>query len=289
MNFVEKHSKLLAVALCLCASGPVLSTVRAYEVQPGWHSNGEVSYYIHDNHQRAKGLTEIDNATYYFDQSGEMQYGWQNVANQTYYFDNNGKAVTGKTEIQGTTYNFQQTGSLNQGWNADGSYYNEKGFKVASGWVNDEGSKYYFDENGNMVKGQWMDIDGARYYFDSEGKVATGEIAVDGNTFYTDDQGILNTGWANNNGSYVYYNDNGSKNTDSYKEIDGSLYAFDENGSLLTNTEKDWGGDQRHVRAYPRLRPRHCGQGPGKPHRDHPLRGDDAEILLRHGGGEPRR
>lgn len=239
MNFVEKHSKLLAVALCLCASGPVLSTVRAYEVQPGWHSNGEVSYYIHDNHQRAKGLTEIDNATYYFDQSGEMQYGWQNVSNQTYYFDNNGKAVTGKTEIQGTTYNFQQTGSLNQGWNADGSYYNEKGFKVASGWVNDEGSKYYFDENGNMVKGQWMDIDGSRYYFNADGKVATGEVDVDGTTYYTDDQGILNTGWADINGSYVYYNDNGSKNTDSYKEIDGSLYAFDENGSLLTNTEKD--------------------------------------------------
>ena len=66
MNFVEKHSKLLAVALCLCASGPVLSTVHAYEVQPGWHSNGEVSYYVFEDHQRAKGLTEIDNATYLY-------------------------------------------------------------------------------------------------------------------------------------------------------------------------------------------------------------------------------
>lgn len=29
MNFVEKHSKLLAITLCLCAAGPVISTVHA--------------------------------------------------------------------------------------------------------------------------------------------------------------------------------------------------------------------------------------------------------------------
>ena len=100
MNFVEKHSKLLAITLCLCAAGPVISTVHAYEVQPGWHTEGEVSYYVLDNHQKAKGLTQIDGTTYYFNQNGDMQYGWQNVDNKTYYFDNGGQAVTGKSEIQ---------------------------------------------------------------------------------------------------------------------------------------------------------------------------------------------
>lgn len=239
MNFVEKHSKLLAVALCLGTCGPILSTVHAYEVQPGWHSNGEVSYYVTDNHQRAKGLTTIDTDTYYFNQNGEMQVGWQNVNNQTFYFDNNGKAVTGKSEIQGTTYNFQQTGSLTQGWNDDGSYYNEKGFKVASSWIHDEGYKYYFDENGAPVKSSWMDIDGSRYYFDQDGHAATGEVDVDGTLWYTDDEGILRTGWQEKDGVRYFYNDNGSLNTDPFKDIDGVTYAFNEDGSLLTNTEKD--------------------------------------------------
>ena len=239
MNFVEKHSKLLAAALCLCASVPILSTVHAYEVQPGWHSDGDSSYYVLDNHQKAKGLTEIENDTYYFNQSGEMQTGWQNISNQTYYFDNDGKAVTGKTEIQGTTYNFPQKGSLNQGWGEDETYYNEKGFKTTSAWVNEEAGKYYLDENGNRVKNTWKEIDGSRYYFDADGRVVTGQFDVDGATYYTDDQGIFRTGWVDNGTGRVYYNADGSLNIDGLKEIDGVLYAFNSDGTLQTNTTVD--------------------------------------------------
>ena len=87
MNFIEKHSKLLAVALCLCASGPVLSTVHAYETQPGWHGEDADRYYVlESNRQRATGLTEIDGEVYYFNGQGEMQFGWQIVSIDTYYF-----------------------------------------------------------------------------------------------------------------------------------------------------------------------------------------------------------
>lgn len=236
MNFVEKHSKLLAVALCVCAAGPVISTVHAYEVQPGWHSNGEVSYYVLDNHKRATGLTEIENEKYYFNQNGELQYGWQNIDNETYYFDNNGQAVTGKSEIQGTTYNFQQTGSLDSGWNDDGTYHDEKGFKVANTWVNDEGYKYYFDENGESVKNTWKEIDGNRYYFDEEGRTAIGNVDVDGTTYYTDDQGIVKQGWQNENGATTYYNEDGSQYTDPVLTLEGTDYNFDDNGALVTDT-----------------------------------------------------
>ena len=239
MNFVEKHSKLLAVALCLCASGPVLSTVHAYEVQPGWHSNGEVSYYVFEDHQRAKGLTVIDGETYYFDQNGEMQRGWQNINNETYYFDNNGQAVTGKSEIQGTIYNFQANGALAQGWNEDGTYSNEKGFKVADTWVNEGENKFYVDENGQAVKDSWKEMDGGRYYFDGEGKAVVGEVAFDDSVYYTDDQGLVKTGWVDENGGRYFYNDNGTKNIDRYKTVDGATYAFNEDGSLMTNTVVD--------------------------------------------------
>ena len=127
MNFIEKHSKLLAVALCFCACGPVLSTVYAYETKPGWHGEGADRYYIlESNHQTATGLTEIEDELYYFNNAGEMQFGWQEISNETYYFEEDGTAATGKTNIQGTTYNFQSEGTLQHGWSEDGKSYYER-------------------------------------------------------------------------------------------------------------------------------------------------------------------
>ena len=239
MNFVEKHSKLLAAALCICASVPVLSTVHAYEVQPGWHSDGNSSYYVLDNHQKATGLTDIKGEMYLFSPNGEMQTGWQNVQNKTYFFDNDGKAVKGKTEIQGTTYNFQPTGSLYQGWNEDESYYNEKGFKTVNGWVTDETGRYFLDENGNRIKNDWKEIDGNKYYFGEDGKVAVGQVVVGDSTYYTDDQGVFNTGWVETGAGKVFYNEDGSLNTDTFKDIDGVKYAFNSDGFLIINGEVD--------------------------------------------------
>ena len=48
MNFIEKHSKILAVSLCLLTSGPIVSTMYAKEVQPGWHGEGADRYYVLD-------------------------------------------------------------------------------------------------------------------------------------------------------------------------------------------------------------------------------------------------
>lgn len=239
MNFVEKHSKLLAVALCLCAGGPILSTVHAYEVQPGWHTDGKTSYYVLDNHKRAKGLIEIDDAQYFFNVHGEMQHGWQNVENATYFFDNSGKAVTGKTEIQGTTYNFLSTGALASGWMEDGTFHNEKGFKVANQWVNDDSGKYYVNESGEPIKATWETIEGNDYYFDNQGRTAIGEVQSADGIFYSDDQGIVKTGFQPLEGATAYYNDNGAINMDNYKEIDEVTYAFNTDGTLLTNTERD--------------------------------------------------
>ena len=56
MNFIEKHSKILAVSLCLLTSGPIVSTMYAKEVQPGWHGEGADRYYVlKSNRQTATG------------------------------------------------------------------------------------------------------------------------------------------------------------------------------------------------------------------------------------------
>ena len=109
MNFIEKHSKILAVSLCLLTSGPIVSTMYAKEVQPGWHGEGADRYYIlESNRQTATGLTKIDTELYYFNSKGEMQFGWQNVSDQTYYFQADGTAATGTVTIHGSEYNFQK-------------------------------------------------------------------------------------------------------------------------------------------------------------------------------------
>ena len=240
MKFIEKHSKILAVALCLCASGPILSTVYAYETQPGWHGEDADRYYVlEDSRQRATGLTEIDDEVYYFNGQGEMQFGWQNISNKTYYFGLDGAAVSGEQTIQGTTYNFQQEGGLKQGWNEeDQCYYDEKGFKTTNAWIDQDGVRYYYDENGGRVTG-WQDIDGQRYYFDENGAMVIGQFEVDGQTYTTGDDGAFRTGWVEQDGVKNYYNADGTKVVNTVQDIDGSKYGFDESGNLILNSEKD--------------------------------------------------
>lgn len=240
MNFIEKHSKILAVSLCLLTSGPIVSTMYAKEVQPGWHGEGADRYYIlESNRQTATGLTKIDTQLYYFNSKGEMQFGWQTVSNQTYYFKKDGTAATGTVTIQGSEYNFQKEGILLHGWSEDGkSFYDEKGKKTSTNWVEDNGVKYYFDENGNCVTG-WQEIEGQKYYFGSDGKMATGQFDVDGTTYFTDSDGVFRTGWQVINGQDYYYAKNGEVTKNQILDIDGTKWAFDENGNLIKNAEKD--------------------------------------------------
>lgn len=240
MNFIEKHSKALAVALCVCACGPVLSTAYAYENQPGWHGEGADRYYVlESNRKEATGLTEIDGDLYYFNTKGEMQFGWQSVPNGIYYFEQDGTAATGETVIQGTSYNFQDEGQLLQGWDEDKtSYYDEKGYPVTASWVDDGGYKYYFNEDGSYVTG-WQEINGEKYYFAEDGKMSTGEVNTDGKTYYFQADGTYVTGWKEVGDSKYYHDECGKTVTDTSKEIDGKTYFFDETGKLITNTEKD--------------------------------------------------
>ena len=155
MNFIEKHSKILAVSLCLLTSGPIVSTMYAKEVQPGWHGEGADRYYVlKSNRQTATGLTKIDKELYYFNNKGEMQFGWQTVSDETYYFQQDGTAARGSVTIQGSEYNFQKEGVLLHGWSNDGkSYYDEKGNKTSTNWVEEKDSKFFFVVDGNCVSG----------------------------------------------------------------------------------------------------------------------------------------
>lgn len=42
MNFIEKHSKILAVSLCLLTSGPIVSTMYGQRSSTGWHGEAQI-------------------------------------------------------------------------------------------------------------------------------------------------------------------------------------------------------------------------------------------------------
>ena len=71
MNLLEKHGRKIALALCFATCIPVISTVYAYEAQPGWHGEGADRYYVLEStREQAVGWLHLDDGTYYFDDNG---------------------------------------------------------------------------------------------------------------------------------------------------------------------------------------------------------------------------
>ncbi len=231
MNFIEKNGKKIAMALCFATCVPVISTVYAYEAQPGWHGEGADRYYVLEStREQATGWLHLDEGTYYFDENGEMVFGWQTIDAYRYYFDEFGRMQSGEQKIDDVTYLFQEDGRLLSGWNED-FLYDENGYPVTSQYIEIEKETFvYVDENGQKVTG-WKTINGRKHYFYDDGIMAVGTIEVDGDKYYLDEYGVLYTGWQYDGEDNAYYhNKYGKRLKDTTKEIDGVEYVFDEDG-----------------------------------------------------------
>ena len=102
------------------------------------------------------------------------------------------------------------------------------------------GSTYYFDNNGNKVTGI-QTINGELYYFDGNG-VLQSSVEYEGYYFGADGKAVKSD-WVKFFEGYKYYDENGQvvKGTSTspvMKEIDGSNYAFDLNGYMLTGWQE---------------------------------------------------
>ena len=125
------------------------------ELSPGWHVSEDGTYYIiRSSHKRAKGLKQIDSASYLFDKKGIMQTGWQSYDGYTYYFDESGVMLKGVVEIDGEEYYLSdESGIFKTGlhdFNGEEYYFNDHGFPDA-GFNND--GEYYYDPTGKRITG----------------------------------------------------------------------------------------------------------------------------------------
>lgn len=237
MNFLEKHSKKIAVALCFATCVPVVSAVYAFEAQPGWHGEGSDRYYILEtSREQAIDWLKLDEGTYYFNDEADMQFGWQEIDGATYYFGKDGKMTTGEAEIDDTAYLFQEDGRLLSGWNDD-HLYGENGYPLTNQFLEmKDGTVYYLDENGKKATG-WQTIDDKRYYFQEDGTLARDMVREGKEVYYLNEEGYVYTGWRHVNGNSYYFDEYGMMYTDMTVEIDGEEYVFDSYGRATSKAD----------------------------------------------------
>ncbi len=187
------------------------------------------------------GWAEVEGLTYYVS-DGEFLTGLQSIDGASYYFSSlSGAMLTGLRTIDGTQY-----------------YFDPETGKMATGWTTVEGKKFYFDpETGAMCTGFTV-IGSSTYYLYNGGGYATTSISVNGTSYSFDADGAMlyedelsyydaSTGeklsntWYEVDGSLYYLDADGCKVT-GMVNIDGETYIFDESGVLCTGWYSDSDG-----------------------------------------------
>lgn len=134
-----------------------------------------VTYYVMPDGSKARGLMVIDDATYYFKNSGAMvRNASATVDGNTYYFGRDGKAIKGFADILLLSYYFDENGvMLKNTLFTDGgyTYYATKsGLIMKAGFVNFKDGTRYFDLQGRMVKSKTIRLlIFFKYTFDENG------------------------------------------------------------------------------------------------------------------------
>ena len=214
----------------------------ADEIQYGWDSTH--STYTKEDGTLAIGWTEIDGATYYFDQSGIMQKNqWIEdkyigpdgimVTNQWVddrYVDDSGNWVKNIFVYQDGWKYLYGDGSyaINKFEVIDGStyYFNNAGYMV-TGWQEINGYWYYFNASGAMITNQWQE----NYYLLDDGKMAVHQWI---NDRYVNSSGV----WVKNqwiyNGQWWFRYGDGSYPQGKFEVLDGSTYYFNNSGYMVT-------------------------------------------------------
>ncbi len=190
----------------------------------GWKEiDGFWYYFVPGTGYRATNISwKIDGIEYNFDENGQIATGWIDGPEGTRYISANGLAITGWKEIDGFWYYFVPGSGYrvtNTTWNIDGIEYSfDKNGHIVTGWINDAQGTRYCSESGEMATG-WKEIDGFWYYF------------VPGSNYRA-----TNTWW-NVDGIYYHFDENGHMQT-GWIEVDGKTYYLTDRGEMVTGWQK---------------------------------------------------
>lgn len=151
-----------------------------------------------------KRLDENGESVKYYHVGTKPYSGFKCIRNFVYAFDENGDIITGTTEKDGITYYFhtvEYDGFVllrNRDVEIDGVTYRVDCYGILRPYVrtgfldSPDGYKYYYDEKGRKVTSRWLEIDGNTYYFQPvTGRMLVSEKAViNGITYIFDENGL---------------------------------------------------------------------------------------------------
>ena len=189
-----------------------------------------------------------------------------------WYYYENGKLVTNSFKVIGSKkYYFSESGKMYSGEvleYGDKAYYVDQNGVViekTNAWYQDEdGELYYYKEDGSLAVRGIYTIGDKKYCFDIYGKLQKNIAYYQYSYYITDDGGalLLSKGWkfvnfewryVQENGTLLrnsfltegnkkyYLDDNGAMVTNDVRMIDGTYYAFNENG-VVTQTVSSFDG-----------------------------------------------
>ena len=216
MKINRRTAIVIAAAAAVLILG-VLCVVKRDVIIPGWHTDGDVKYYIYLPFKKANGLNNVGGDYYLFseDEPHALLYGFNKFDGKYYYSLSDGKIAKGEIMIDGEKYTFDaSTGEMRR----------NNIFIV-------DGKLWFYDDHGNRQFGI-IEIDGNKYCFSESGNLRRGLVEVDGRTYYFDPESeAMIYGWKDVSGSEYYFGDDGAALTGE-NIIDGEPYYFDSFGRL---------------------------------------------------------
>lgn len=234
-----------------------------------WLNVGKSIYYNGKDGSITKGITQIKDQKYYFDNDGVLQRNQKLVTQNTYYEVNRlGQMKTAPNKwvnINGAIYRTQNDGSIARGitkvGNADYMFDNSGKLQTNKKLILND--KYYTVNATGVVtnpKNEWLAIDGLTYRTDKDGKIVKNVQEINNNTYVFDHKtGVMITGktalangkffeidnrgvatnpkdaWVTHEGKTFHTNANGYIQKGIW-DIEGKTYCFDGNG-LVRNSK----------------------------------------------------
>ncbi len=201
--------------------------------KPTTHSGygyvGTDAYYFNGDGSVFRGLKDLGNSTYHFDEETGM-------LTRSAFFDVNGKRYfAGATGKLPTVHGFSYVGADRYYFNGDGS--------VRLGKQNIVGKDYYFNPvTGVLKNNNFIDLDGFTYYLDRFGELVTGKVYIGKYRYFFLNDGVLDSGLFV--GKKLFYSDGTQEYADWVKR-NGHIYYLNHQGTILDgqrtlNNDRYW-------------------------------------------------
>lgn len=194
---------------------------------------------------------DVDTGRKMYFLGGEKKIGWFQLGNEAYYFDADGLGLVGDHaigEVKGTFHfdnDGRQIGAVFETFDGGIRAFRGSNTNVLVGWHEIEGELYYFSRSNGAMRtgystvtvrtGQKLD-----FVFSKDGKLQRG-------AFYETDEGTVYYwgsdmvgGWQKIEGETYYFDPSTHIMADDTTEIDGKLYAFDQDGTLVHEGAHEW-------------------------------------------------